>query len=424
MADNMINLAGNLPPEIASQQAELTRRQQLANLLTQQGTQQIPTGSMVSGRFVPTSPFQYLAQYGNIAAGNYLAGKASEESQKTAQALRDYYKQEAMDFAKELKTDPEAAYIKYSTAYNPAIAKTATERLTRGEKWEKIEKLDDRGNTVTYMMDVNSPKPESTLRMVGVSKPAISPAEAARLRDEGIGYGGGPSVAPAPVMNAPAGGSPVIRNNAPVSVAPNAPSYAQGSLTMSPTSANVPITPTISMAGISPKEQRGLRTEQFKKTQENVNNAHEIYKVAGEIKSLLPQAHGSGFGAGMGYLANMFDIESPQNVVDEQLKVLSSRILMQVPRFQGPQSDKDVATYKEAAGSLADPTKSIASRQAALQTIINMNKQYAPELDWNFGIKPTPVPTQNKPQSSKPAPAGVDPRIWNAMTPQEQALWK
>jgi hypothetical protein len=107
----MINLTGNqLPLDIATQQAEATRQQQLANLLTQQGTQQLPTGSMVSGHFVPTSPFQYLAQYGNIAAGNYLANKATEQSQKTAKALRDYYSDELKTYRKLQKENPDEAF--------------------------------------------------------------------------------------------------------------------------------------------------------------------------------------------------------------------------------------------------------------------------------------------------------------------------
>jgi hypothetical protein len=73
---------------------------------------------------------------------------------------------------------------------------------------------------------------------------------------------------------------------------------------------------------------------------------------------------------------------------------------------------------------LADPTKSIASRQAALQTIINMNKKYAPDLDWSFGEK-VPVPNQNTAKTSvSKAPAGIDQAVWNVMTPQEQALWQ
>jgi hypothetical protein len=433
MADtNMINLAGNqLPPEIMAQQQQLNRQQQMAQLLLQQGQQQ-PQGQMISGHFVAPSFFQYAAPLLNTYLGQKKIEQGDEQSLKTAQALRDYYKQEATGFAKALKENPDEAYIQYSTAYNPAIAKTATERMTRGEKWEKVDKLDNHGNTVTYMMDVNSPRPESTLRMVGVSKPAINPAEAARLRDEGIPYGGGGNYGNSagnqmPVGNAPVGTSPVIRNNAPaqVSIAPNAPTYAQNSLTMNTSNAgNVPVSPTVNMAGVSPKEQRAMRAKQIEEVQTNVNNAHAVHSVVKQIEETLPKAHGSGIGAGFGYMANVFGMDSPQNEADAQLKVLGSKLLMQVPRFQGPQSDKDVAVYKEAAGQIGDPTIPANVRMAALKTIKELNARYAPELDWGL-VKPTPVPNaSNASQSASKPPAGVDPAIWNVMTPQEKALWK
>jgi hypothetical protein len=171
-------------------------------------------------------------------------------------------------------------------------------QLTQGPKWEKVEKLDNRGNTVTYMMDVNAAQPETTMRLVGVSKPAISAAEAARLHDEGIPYGGGGNygnpVAPAPAMNAPVGGSPVIRPTAnTMSVASGAPAYAQGTLTAAPATINgnqLPVAPQVSLANVSPKKQREIAGEQAETLQKNVKNAYEAYPVVKEIQQLLPKA--------------------------------------------------------------------------------------------------------------------------------------
>jgi len=62
---------------------------------------------------------------------------------------------------------------------------------------------------------------------------------------------------------------------------------------------------------------------------------------------------------------------------------LASKVLMGVQRFEGPQSDKDVASYKEAAGRLSDPTVPAKQKQAAFNTIIEIMKRNAPELDWS-----------------------------------------
>ena len=67
------------------------------------------------------------------------------------------------------------------------------------------------------------------------------------------------------------------------------------------------------------------------------------------------------------------------------MQVLGDKILKSVPRFQGPQSDKDVASYTAAAGRLKDPTIPVEQRISAFQTIIDINKKYAPNLDWSFG---------------------------------------
>ena len=79
--------AQNMSPEEYAQQQALTRQQQMATLLMQQGQQQ-PQGQMVSGRYVPTSFFQNLVPLANIAASQYVGKKADTEQAKLAQAIR------------------------------------------------------------------------------------------------------------------------------------------------------------------------------------------------------------------------------------------------------------------------------------------------------------------------------------------------
>ena len=83
----MINVGGNLPPEILQQQQALNRQQQMAQLLMQQG-QQMPSGQMVSGRFVAPSFFQYAAPLAQMYAGKSIGEKAEKEQLALAQKLR------------------------------------------------------------------------------------------------------------------------------------------------------------------------------------------------------------------------------------------------------------------------------------------------------------------------------------------------
>ena len=73
----MINVGGNLPPEILQQQQALNRQQQMAQLLMQQG-QSMPSGQMVSGRYVAPSFFQYAAPLAQMYAGTRLAEKGDK----------------------------------------------------------------------------------------------------------------------------------------------------------------------------------------------------------------------------------------------------------------------------------------------------------------------------------------------------------
>jgi hypothetical protein len=97
----------------------------------------------------------------------------------------------------------------------------------------------------------------------------------------------------------------------------------------------------------------------------------------------LPKAHGSGIGNIIGGAQNFVGIESNKNAADAELKVMSDKLLKAVPRFSGPQSDKDVQSYKEAAGSIGDASLPMNVRMAALNTIKNLNKPYAPNLNWD-----------------------------------------
>jgi len=85
----MLNLGGsNTPPEYLAQQQQLNRQQQLAQLLMQQG-QQMPSGQMVSGRYVAPSFFQYAAPLFQTYAGMKLAEKGDKAAVDLAQRIKN-----------------------------------------------------------------------------------------------------------------------------------------------------------------------------------------------------------------------------------------------------------------------------------------------------------------------------------------------
>ena len=60
---------GEVPPDVAIDQQALNRKQQIANLLMQQGLQGAGTGQMVGRFYVPTSGTQHAAKIGELLAG-------------------------------------------------------------------------------------------------------------------------------------------------------------------------------------------------------------------------------------------------------------------------------------------------------------------------------------------------------------------
>ena len=84
----MINVGGsNLPPEIIQQQQALNRQQQMAQLLMQQG-QSMPSGQMVSGRYVAPNFFQYAAPLLQGYLGKKELGKVEDRQLDMAKRLR------------------------------------------------------------------------------------------------------------------------------------------------------------------------------------------------------------------------------------------------------------------------------------------------------------------------------------------------
>lgn len=115
--------------------------------------------------------------------------------------------------------------------------------------------------------------------------------------------------------------------------------------------------------------------QQSAKNEENTR-IQRVETIVPEIRSLLNKATGSYLGAGADLLANTVGISTEGAKATAQLKTLSGQMVAAMPKMSGPQSDKDVAMYKDMAGNLSDPTIPIETRLAALDTIEKLNEKY------------------------------------------------
>lgn len=116
-------------------------------------------------------------------------------------------------------------------------------------------------------------------------------------------------------------------------------------------------------------------------------------------KGLIDQSTGSGAGRLVDVAAGFAGQATPGAIAIAKLKPIADMTLKMVPRFEGPQSDKDTQSYKEAAGQLADPSLPTEIRKQAGKEVLRLMKarkgQFVNEAMANEGIGAGGVDTSN-----------------------------
>jgi hypothetical protein len=91
-----------------------------------------------------------------------------------------------------------------------------------------------------------------------------------------------------------------------------------------------------------------------------------------EPGGMLEQSTGSGIGAMYDASMGFFGKATEGASAAAQLAPIADLVLKMVPRFEGPQSVKDVESYEKAAGDLANPKKPVKVRKDAAEVIIKL----------------------------------------------------
>lgn len=110
------------------------------------------------------------------------------------------------------------------------------------------------------------------------------------------------------------------------------------------------------------------------KREQQAQNALSIIDAAGP---LIDKSTNSYIGAGVDQAARLFGDATPGAMAGAQLKALEGALMMAQPRMEGPQSDKDVALYRQMAGQIGDTTVPREQKKAALQVIRQLHARYA-----------------------------------------------
>lgn len=128
---------------------------------------------------------------------------------------------------------------------------------------------------------------------------------------------------------------------------------------------------------------------------EEAMRIQRVDTILPEVEKLLPKATGSYAGVALDFLGKGIGVSTEGAKATAQLKTLAGQLVALMPKMSGPQSDKDVQMYREMAGELADDTKPIATRLAALQSIKQLNNKYREINNRSGQLQPGQVPSSD-----------------------------
>lgn len=107
-----------------------------------------------------------------------------------------------------------------------------------------------------------------------------------------------------------------------------------------------------------------------------LSDAKDVLGIIAIAEPLLDKATGSFIGTGVDKAAQAFGKSTGGSVAISQLKALQAALMLKMPRMEGPQSNLDVQLYREAAGTIGDPTVPVENKRAALDVVKRLNQQY------------------------------------------------
>lgn len=124
-----------------------------------------------------------------------------------------------------------------------------------------------------------------------------------------------------------------------------------------------------------------LRAKTAAETQANAakraRDSKEALTFLDDAEGLLKKATGGKIGALGDATARLFNYTREGAKAASQLDIYAAKLVANVPRFEGPQSNIDVQMYMQAAGDLANRDKTSGERLAALQTMRQIANSYA-----------------------------------------------
>ena len=139
---------------------------------------------------------------------------------------------------------------------------------------------------------------------------------------------------------------------------------------------------------LQPPAKKTETAEEVKKRLSEEKRVKDLGLAVAEVEKvmqpgdLIDQSTGSYIGNLIDGVAATVGIGLPGYEANARLAPIADLVLKMVPRFEGPQSNYDVQSYKDAAGNLADPTVPANVKRAAADEIVRLFKKYKDQFEY------------------------------------------
>ena len=139
---------------------------------------------------------------------------------------------------------------------------------------------------------------------------------------------------------------------------------------------------------LQPATKKAETADEVKKRLSEEKRVKDLGLAVAEVEKvmqpgdLIDQSTGSYIGNLIDGVAATVGIGTPGYEANARLAPIADLVLKMVPRFEGPQSNYDVQSYKDAAGNLADPTVPANVKRAAADEIVRLFKKYKDQFEY------------------------------------------
>lgn len=125
------------------------------------------------------------------------------------------------------------------------------------------------------------------------------------------------------------------------------------------------------------KKAGQLTAEQNNTVTKNNISAASVDDIINEAKPYVEKSPGGAYGLLSGKGKTAIGMSDEQTQANAKLSAIGGKLVMAMPRMEGPQSDKDALLYRQMAAEIGDPYVPPGDKLAAMQSIQELNAKYA-----------------------------------------------